>query len=150
MNDDKNKSSNLTPDAGSDSASLPEPTVVAAPEREADQALPPESDTASKPTVTFQGNSYDLAAVVGVTIGGMVLLMCATCNMGYYCLPVVPIALGVIGLATAKDSINPDRTRLLSWLGVGSGVAILLLIFLFVAIYIGLIIFAITLDSGGF
>ena len=104
----------------------------------------------SKPMVTFRGNSYDLTAVVAVTIGGVVLLTCATCNLGYYCLPFVPIILGIIGLVAAKDAVDPDRTKLLSWISVGTGTVIMGLIFLAMLAYIGFIIFAISLDSGGF
>jgi hypothetical protein len=103
-----------------------------------------------RPTVTFQGNSYDLMSVVGITIGGVVLLSCATCNFGFYCLPFVPIGLGVIGLAMAKESVDPDRTRLLSWLSVGSGAVILALLVAGIALYIFFIIFAIAAESGGF
>mgnify|MGYP005852621485 CR=1 FL=1 len=112
----------------------------------ADQSLPP----AAKPVVTFQGNSYDLAAVIGVTIGGMVLFSCLTCNLGYYCLPIAPIILGAIGLIAAKDAVEPDRTKLLSWLSLGAGSAVILLIILFVAAYIAFIVFAVMADSGGF
>lgn len=104
----------------------------------------------SPPQITFQGNSYDLMSVVGVTIGGMTLATCATCNMGFYCLPIVPIILGVLGLVLAKDSVNPERTKLLSWLGLGSGALILLLIIALFVIYFGFIFFMIALDNGGF
>lgn len=104
----------------------------------------------TSPAVTFQGNNYDLMAVVGVTLGGAVLLSCFTLNMGYYCLPAVAVLLGAIGLATAKDSVNPDRTRLLSWLSIGSGAIILALILLFIALYVVFIVFAIAADNGGF
>ncbi len=80
------------------------------------------------PEITFQGNNYDLMAVIGVTIAVITLLTCGTCNMGIYCLPFAPLILGAIGLFTAKDSVNPERTKLLSWLSLGVGVAILLLI----------------------
>ena len=90
------------------------------------------------PTVTFFGNSYDLTAVVAVTIGGVVLLTCATCNMGYYCLPFVPLILGIVGLVAAKDAVDPDRTKLLSWISVGIGGAIFLLIILAMMAYFAL------------
>jgi hypothetical protein len=142
---------NLTPDSEAESVSVPEPSTAETPEQEPDQALPSDADESGpEPEVTFQGNSYDLTAVIGVTIGALVLLTCATCNMGFYCLPLIPIILGIIGLIAAKDSVNPERTKLLSWLSVGSGTIIFLLILLFVAIYIGLIIFAIIADNGGF
>lgn len=107
-------------------------------------------ETSSGPGITFQGNGYDLSAVIGVTIGALVLLSCATCNLGYYCMPFIPIVLGIIGLVAVKNSVNPDRTRLLSWLSVGAGTAILLLTVLFTALYLGLIVFAIVADNGGF
>ena len=114
----------------------------------ADSSTSAESGTS--PEITFMGNSYDLMSVVGVTVGGLTLFTCATCNMGFYCLPCIPILLGILGLAVAKESVDPDRTRLLSWLGLGSGALILALIFLAFALYLGFIIFAITMDSSGF
>lgn len=106
-------------------------------------------ETAAKPTITFQGNSYDLAAVVGVTIGGITLLSCATCNLGVYLLPFLPLILGLIGLMTAKDSVNPERTRLLSWISIGSGAVILLLILVVIILYIGFFIFAMANEGNG-
>jgi hypothetical protein len=110
----------------------------------------PAVEPASKPMVTFMGNSYDLTAVVGVTIGGAVLLSCLTCNMGYYCLPVVPIILGIIGLAAAKDSVNPERTKLLSWLSLGSGAIIILIIGLFIALYVAFILVMMAAEGNTF
>ncbi len=132
-------------DSKADWPPVPKSAAVASPELGAEQASP---ETTSKPTITFQGNSYDLASVVGVTIGGVTLLTCATCNLGYYCLPVIPIILGIIGLVSVKDSVDPERTRLLSWLSLGSGALIILLILLVVAAYTGLIIFAIATDNS--
>ena len=110
----------------------------------------PIRQVSSRPGITFQGNSYDLTAVIGVTIGAVVVLSCATCNLGFYCLPFIPIILGIIGLAAAKDAVDPDRTKLLSWFSVGSGAAILLLMFVFVALYVGFIVFTIMAENGGF
>ena len=114
--------------------------------------LNPASDieTATKPTITFQGNNYDLAAVVGVIIGSITLLSCATCNLGVYLLPFLPLILGLIGLITAKDSVNPERTRLLSWLSIGSSAVIILLILAVVILYIGFIAYAVTNEGSGF
>lgn len=114
--------------------------------------LNPASDieTATKPTITFQGNNYDLAAVVGVTIGGITLLSCATCNLGVYLLPFLPLILGLIGLIAAKDSVNPGRTKLLSWISIGSSAVILLLILAVVILYIGFIAYAVANERSGF
>ncbi len=109
-----------------------------------------DTETATKPTITFQGNNYDLAAVVGVIIGGITLLSCATCNLGFYLLPFLPLILGMIGLITAKDSVNPERTRLLSWFSIGSSAVILLLILAVVILYIGFIAYAIATEGKSF
>jgi hypothetical protein len=127
-----------------------EPPVATLPEGKVDQIMPAAAEVGSSPVITFQGNSYDLASVIGVTVGAMVLFSCITCNLGFYCLPFVPIILGIIGLVAAKDSVDPQRTKLLSWLSVGSGAVILLLIFLFVALYIGIIVFAVMADNSGY
>jgi hypothetical protein len=105
-------------------------------------------DAPPRPTVTFLGNTYDLMAVVGATIAGMTLFTCATCNFGFYCLPIIPILLGIVGLFTTREAVDPDRTRLLSWVSIGVGAAILLLIVVFVALYFGFIFFVIAADNG--
>lgn len=113
-----------------------------------DDPIPVPSPSATGTGSVFQGNSYDLAAFVGVIIGGMTLLSCFTFGVGQYCMPIIPIILGIIGLITAKDSLNPDRTRRLSWLSIGAGGVILLLIIIFIAIYVGLIALGVAADGG--
>lgn len=140
MSNDKPDSENLTND--SDSGSVPVP--------ESSNHTTSAVTTSAKPDVTFQGNNYDLMSIIGVTIGGLVLGSCVTFNLIWYCLPVFSIILGALGLAMAKDSVNPERTRLLSWISLGSGAAILALIILFVVAYIVIIIAAIAADGGGF
>ena len=137
-------------DRTSEPESPREPPVAPLPDGQVDEIMPAAAEAGSGPVITFQGNSYDLASVIGVTAGALVLFSCFTCNLGYYCLPFVPIILGIIGLVAAKDSVDPERTKLLSWLSVGSGAIILLLIFLFIALYIGFIVFAIMADNSGF
>ena len=106
------------------------------------------AEAAHRPQVTFMGNSYDLTAVVAVTAGAMVAIPCVTCNMGYYCLPVVPIVLGLVGLLSAKDSVDAERTRLLSWLGIGGGVLVFGLMILAILAYFGFIAFAIMAGAA--
>jgi hypothetical protein len=69
--------------------------------------------------------------------------------LGVYLLPFLPLILGLIGLITAKDSVNPERTRLLSWISIGSGAAILLLILLVIILYLGFFVFAIASEGNG-
>ena len=108
-----------------------------------------------KPTVTFMGNSYDLTSVVAVTVGGVVLFTCATCNMGFYCLPLIPIILGIIALVSAKDSVDPERTKKLSWIGIGSGAIFIIIGILLMVAYFAFLFFVIGMESmssgyGGF
>jgi len=105
-----------------------------------------EAATASA-RVTFMGNTYDLLSVVSVVTGGLVLVSCLTCNMGYYCLPLVPIALGLVGVLSAHQSVDRERTRLLSWLGVASGGILLLLLLVVIALYVGFIVLMIAMGN---
>lgn len=130
----------MTPEA---SAVLEESAVITT---EPAVSVPPVGR--SRPQVTFMGNSYDLTAVVAVVIGGVIAFSCVTCNMGYYCLPIVPVVLGLVGLLSAEDSVDPSRTRLLSWLGVGGGGIVLLLMVLALVLYFGFIILAIMLGAA--
>jgi hypothetical protein len=107
-------------------------------------------EISTNPIVTFQGNNYDLAAVAGAIIGVMTLLSCASFGLATYCMPFLPVILGVVGLATAKDSVNPERTKLLSWISIGMGGVILLLILALVVLYIVFIGFALTNEGIGF
>jgi predicted ferric reductase len=101
----------------------------------------------SIPRVTFRGNSYDLMSLAALMTGGLVLLSCLTCNMGYYCLPLVPIGLGLVGLLGAHQSVNTRRTRLWSWLGIGFGGLLLVLILVAIALYVALIVFLIAIGE---
>ena len=139
MSDEKSDFKNLTTD---------DPTSTSVPVPEPTGEVGFEVVTASKAGITFQGNNYDVLSIVGVTVGGVVLLSCVTLNFGWYCLPLISILLGSIGLAMAKDSVNPERTRLLSWISLGSGAAILALIIFAIVAYV-VIIIAIA-GSGGF
>lgn len=108
----------------------------------------PESAPSGSGGKIFQGNSYDLVAFIGVVVGGVTLLSCATLGVGQYCMPLLPIILGIVGLVSAKDSLNPERTRQLSWLSIGAGGVILLLLLIFVGFYIALVVFGIAADTG--
>jgi len=76
-------------------------------------------------TVTFMGNTYDLAALGALASGALVLFSCVTCNMGFYCLPFIPLLLGLVGIISAREAVDEKRTRLWSWLGAGAGIIIL-------------------------
>jgi hypothetical protein len=113
-----------------------------------ESTVPAESVGRRRPQVTFMGNSYDITAVVAVVSGALIAFSCLTCNMGGYCLPIVPVVLGIVGLLSAEDSVDPSRTRLLSWLGVGGGGIVLLLMLLGIILYFGFIVLAVVLGAA--
>jgi hypothetical protein len=109
-----------------------------------------ESDVpAGEPKVTFRGNSYDLISLGALITGAMILFSCLTCNMGYYCLPLVSIALGAVGVLSARQSVDARRTRLWSWVGIAAGAFLLFFIAALFALYIGFIVLAIVVDQRG-
>jgi hypothetical protein len=91
-----------------------------------DDAFDPAQSFAGQRSSIFRGNSYDLAALGALASGALVLFTCLTCGLGYYCLPFVPMLLGLVGVAAARDAIHEERTKLWSWLGIGAGVIVIL------------------------
>lgn len=102
----------------------------------------------TRPQVTFMGNSYDLMAVVAAVTGVTVALSCLTCGTVSYCLPIFAIIMGVVGLVSARDSIDASRTQLLSWVGIGGGAIMLALLIIGMVIYFLIIALAIMADQA--
>jgi len=103
---------------------------------------PASSEWACRNAATFTGNTYDLSSLGALACAGVLLFLCVTCNMGFYCLPVLAIVLGVVGLLAARQAVDPMRTRLWSWIGVGSGILVLLLAAISFVLCFGLILLA--------
>ena len=100
------------------------------------------------PEVTFMGNTYDLTSM-GALAGALLLVfLCFTCNMGSYCLPFIPILLGLIGVLTARQAVDSERTMIMSWIGIGAGVIFLLLAFIGIILYFGLLFGVLALGEG--
>ena len=98
---------------------------------------------------TFRANGLDVTALGALASGILVLVTCLTCGQAFYCLPLLPLLLGFVGLAMAKDAVNPKRTRLWSWLGIGSGTATILLVALAIAGYLSFVLLLIVLSDAG-
>ncbi len=107
-----------------------------------------ETPRPAAPGVTFRGNAYDLAALGALSSGVVVLFSCLTCNMGFYCLPLLPLVLGLIGLLSARQSVEQERTRLWSWLGIATGGLIMLLVIAGVVLYIAFVVLVILAGQG--
>lgn len=88
------------------------------------------------PQQKYSGNDYDVYALVAGTLGGSTLLMCMTYNMALYCLPILPLVLGIITLRNAHLSVDQRRTRNLAWLGIIGGGLGTFLTLAFIALFI--------------
>ena len=101
----------------------------------------PEAADENKPQgATFGGNAVDLTSFIALITGAIIFLTCITCGMGLYALPFLAIVLGIIGVVSAKQATNPDRTQLWSWLGIGSGILVILLGLIGIAAYVILLL----------
>jgi hypothetical protein len=98
-----------------------------------------QAETPPRPSVTFMGNNVDLASLGALASAILMIFICLTCNMGIYCLPVVPLALGLVGLLMASRSVDMSRTRFWSWIGVGTGTIMLILLLIGILLYVGLV-----------
>ena len=133
----------LSPD---DIKSLPPSQGTPAPEAAELTPQPPPLPGAA-PRITFRGNSYDLAAFGSLISGVIVLGSCLTCNTIYYCLPVLPIILGLIGIVSSNQAVDARRTRTWSWIGIAAGVFFLALVLAAIALYIVFVVLMIYLGN---
>ena len=101
-----------------------------------------------EPRVTFKGNAYDLMSLGSLATGALLLFSCLTCNLGYYCFPLLPVVLGLVGLLAARQSVEVKRTRLWSWLGIAAGGIVVLLVVAGIGLYIAFIV--LMAIAGGF
>jgi hypothetical protein len=135
------------------SESVPEKPIEEVPSEEPKEAVTTvdeaEVGLAEAPKVTFRGNTYDLISLGSLITGALLLFTCVTCNMGYYCLPVISLALGAVGLLSARQAVDEKRTKLWSWLGIAAGGIVLLLIALCFILYIGFFAVAIISEKWG-
>ena len=101
----------------------------------------------SKPP-TYKGNAYDVTSLLALCSGLLILFTCLTCGMGLYVMPFLAIIPGIVGVVMAKKSVDPQRTQLLSWLGIGSGTVVLFISLAGIAIYV--ILLLVFVRSSGY
>ncbi len=97
-------------------------------------------NVSSEPKAALHGNAFDLTSLGALACGVFMLFMCLTCNMGFYCLPALPLILGVIGLVTARKAVNREQSQTMSWVGLAAGGLSILLMAAGFVLYIGLYI----------
>ncbi len=103
--------------------------------------LPPPAVPSTEPTTEkrYEGNSFDVYALIAGIVGVTSLGMCFSGNMLVYCLPFVPLVFGIIALRNSARALNPSRTRTMGWIGIAAGVVgvlVLVVFALFVFVYV--------------
>lgn len=88
----------------------------------------------------FRGKTADMLSLGALITGLMALFTCLTGGMGVYCLPLIPVGLGLSALLMARDAVNKERTQAWSWMGLGAGVIVLGLTLLCVVCFIAMIV----------
>lgn len=109
----------------------------------------------------YHGNNYDLVALVAALFGGILLLFCASSITAFLCPPIplvifglialVPLIFGAISLVNAPQSLDPARTRLLGWFGIGGACLVVLAILVLVVgiiLFFGFAVFSTPIPSG--
>jgi hypothetical protein len=125
------------------------------PEKSADRTpsgpgtVTPAAPGPAGPRITFQGNSVDLTSLGALATGALMLVSCLTCNMGFYCLPLVPVVLGLIGLLQARQAVDPERTRRFAWLGIAAGALIIFVTVTLVVLYMAFLFFMALISQSG-
>jgi hypothetical protein len=114
---------------------------------QAPQARP--RPTADGPEVTYRGNSTDLSAIGALASSVLLLFTCLTCGSGVYCLPVVPLVLGLIGVLGAKRSVNKEQSKIFSWIGIGAGGLSILMIVAGIILYLTFVLFIVLIAQNG-
>jgi hypothetical protein len=121
--------------------------TVFEPERFADGIQPTlsgQGSSATEPGV-YSGNSIDLSGFAAACLGAMLLLYCVPClNM---LMPVLGLLVGVMALAEAKRAVNPRRTRILAWVGIGSGGVVMLAGLAWLALSVGLPLLMLLIEA---
>ncbi|MBN2005909.1 MAG: hypothetical protein JXA21_21305 [Anaerolineae bacterium] len=71
-----------------------------------------------------RGNAADFTALGALASGLLTLFLCLSCGTGLWCLPALPVGLGVAGLLMAKRAVGEERSRRWSVIGLVAGMAV--------------------------
>jgi hypothetical protein len=127
----------------------PEPPVAPEPPPTPAPLEPPDTPTApdllaSRGTV-YRGNGYDITALIAAVTGLLAILSCATFGYMMYCLPLLPLALGLVGVLTTRRAADPGRSRVFGWIGLGTGALTTLILVVLVMLWFSLMVIAFVL-----
>ena len=123
-------------------------------ERWATVATLPRLPESPQPIITKQRNGNDVIALLSLIIGHLLardLLWHWHCHVRATS-AAVPLLLGSIGLAGAKNASKPDQARLFSWIGIVGGAGFIAVVLLIVvgSVAFGTTSLNPTLYSSGF
>lgn len=92
----------------------------------------PRLPAAPLPQITRQRNGNDIIALLACISGTMSIATCFGIGIAICAppLPLVPLLLGSIGLAGARNATKPDQARLFSWIGIVGGAGFIVLVLL--------------------
>jgi hypothetical protein len=95
-------------------------------------AVLPRLPTAPLPHITRQRNGNDIIALLACISGVISIATCFGIGIAICVppLPLVPLLLGSIGLAGARNATKPDQARLFSWIGIIGGAGFVVLVLL--------------------
>ena len=93
----------------------------------------------------YKGNNNDLLSLVAVVLGFVTL---GSCFGGVYCMPFLALALGAIAYFNAEQSVDPDRTRRMALIGLGTSLVLFLALAAFAFLYFFFIIMAFAVGSA--
>jgi len=95
-------------------------------------AILPRLPTAPAPVVTRQRNGNDVIALLACISGVISIATCFGIGIAICVppLPLVPLLLGAIGLAGARNATRPEQARLFSWIGIVGGAGFVVVVLL--------------------
>lgn len=120
-------------------AAAPQPEPQAPPAQLSSPVAPVTAAPAQPAEPHYEGNSFDLYALIAAILGITSLAMCFSGNMLLYCLPFVPLVFGIIALRNSPRALNPSRVRTMGWIGVAAGavgLVLVLIVVLFLTAYL--------------
>lgn len=91
---------------------------------------------------TYTGNKRDNLATIAMVAGVGVIISSCT-GIGGCLLPIFALVAGIMGLRSASQAINPDRTRKYSWIAIATGGFMVVVILGVALLYGGIILAAI-------
>jgi hypothetical protein len=105
------------------------------------EAAPPgEAPTAPEmpalPRKVYRGNGWDITALLATATGVLAILSCGSFGFMVYCLPLLPLILGIVAVVAARRAAEPRRSRVLGWIGLGSGALTTLLLIALAVVWV--------------